>query len=67
MLASTLGLDSAFQGLLGDVSDAIAGDIDLTEMSFDYYLTKLGISEENGETVFTIALDYKFTSTYSLF
>ena len=57
MLASTLGLDSAFQGLLGDVSDAIAGDIDLTEMSFDYYLTKLGISEENGETVFTIALD----------
>lgn len=57
MLASTLGLDSAFQGLLGDVSDAIAGDINLTEMSFDYYLTKLGISEENGETVFTIALD----------
>ncbi len=57
MLMETLGVKAAIDGMLGDVSDAIAGETVLADMPFDYYLKKLGISAENGETVFTVALD----------
>ena len=57
MLASTLGIKDAVEGILGDVSDAITGETVLADMPFDYYLKELGVSSENGETVFTVTLD----------
>ena len=57
MLASTLGIKDAVEGVLGDVSDAITGETVLADMPFDYYLKELGVSSENGETVFTVTLD----------
>ena len=57
MLSSTLGIKDAVEGILGDVSDAITGETVLADMPFDYYLKELGVSSENGETVFTVTLD----------
>ena len=61
MLAETLGLNKALEGALGSVTGALSGEgksSALAEADTGAYLTALGVTtDENGETVFTIALD----------
>ncbi len=51
-LSKTLGLDELVAGLLGTADKA-----EMPALDSKAYLTELGITTENGETVFTVALD----------